>query len=301
MIRTLALILTLAAALPALAWGEQGHYIVNEAATTALPADMPHFFYKAFPELIWLGYDPDRWKGGGPSVDAVNNPDHFLDYEFVEGLELPSSRYEYIDLLYTSGRLRKHGIENDKPGFVPWRIAELAQKLQVEFRNWRFSQPGSTEQAIIERDIIHLAGVLGHYVGDSANPHHATWNYNGWVEPNPHGYPNDCGTHSRFESQFVSRAVDVKDVNPKVPAKTTLHADYFQVGLQSIKDSNALVEKLYEIDRDGAFDPFDPTPEVGLDFATDRLAVGATLLRDLWWSAWVNSAKPPPRRGSSSD
>ncbi len=27
------------------------------------------------------------------------------------------------------------------------------------------------------------------------------------------------------------------------------------------------------------------------------LAAGATLLRDLWWSAWQNSAKTPARRG----
>jgi hypothetical protein len=38
---------------------------------------------------------------------------------------------------------------------------------------------------------------------------------------------------------------------------------------------------------------------VGVEFATDRLAAGASLLRDLWWSAWVNSGKS--RRRSSSD
>lgn len=299
--RAISLILLLVAAAPAaFAWGEKGHYIVNEAATVALPTDMPHFFYRAFPELIWLAYDPDRWKSGNfESLGAVNDPDHFLDYEYVEGLELPESRYEFIDLMYTSGRLRKLGIHNAEAGFVPWRIAEVAQMLQVEFRNWRFSAPGSSERAALERDIIHLAGILGHYVGDSANPHHATMNYNGWVLPNPNRYANDCGTHSRFESAFVSHAVDVADVHPKVAAKPALHTDYFKTGLQSIKNSNALVEKLYQIDRDGAFSPYGPPSRVGIEFASDRLAAGATLLRDLWWSAWINSAKaPPPRRSS---
>lgn len=295
--RVLSLVLLLALSPLAFAWGEQGHYIVNEAATVALPADMPHFFHKAYPELIWLGYDPDRWKGGGRSVDAANDPDHFLDYEYVAGLELPDSRYKYIDLLYTSGRLRKHGLHNAEPGFVPWRIAEVAQKLQTGFRNWRFSQPGSTERAIIERDIIHFAGILGHYAGDSANPHHATAAYNGWIWPNPNNYAIDCGTHSRFESNFVSRAVRVEDVNPKVVAKPTLYTDYFAAALGVIRDSNALVETLYRIDRDGAFDPLKPVSPVGVAFATDRLAAGAAFLRDLWWSAWVNSAKAPPRRG----
>ena len=294
----LSLLLLLFAALPAFAWGEKGHYIVNEAATVALPTDMPHFFYQAYPELIWLAYDPDRWKSGAPeSLSAVNDPDHFLDYEYVEGLELPPSRYEFIDLMYTSGRLRKLGIHNSEAGFVPWRIAELTQTLQIHFRNWRFSQPGTSERAAIERSIIHLAGVLGHYVGDSANPHHATSQYNGWTLPNPNNYAVDCGTHSRFESNFVAHAVDIADVHPKVVAKPVLYTDYFQTGLQSIKDSNALVETLYRIDRDGGFDPLGPVSREGLEFATDRLAVGATLLRDLWWSAWTNSAKAPPRRG----
>ena len=290
--------LLLLAAPAALAWGEKGHYIVNEAATVALPPDMPAFFHQAYPELIWLAYDPDRWKSGAPeSLAAVNDPDHFLDLEYVAGLDLPPSRYKYIDLLYSSGRLRKHGITSVEPGFVPWRIAELTQTLQIHFRNWRFSTPGTVERAALERDIIHFAGILGHYAGDSANPHHATWHYNGWVGPNPEHFATDCGTHSRFESNFVSHAVDVAQVHPKVAATPALYTDYFQAGLQSIKNSNALVEALYRVDRDGGFDPIGPPKAEGVDFATDRLAAGATLLRDLWWSAWQNSAKAPPRRG----
>src|SRR5205823_8418860 len=73
----------------AFAWGEKGHYLSNEAATFGLPTDMPIFFYKAYPELIFLAYDPDRWRGAGDSLDAANPPDHFLDYEYVAHLDLP--------------------------------------------------------------------------------------------------------------------------------------------------------------------------------------------------------------------
>src|SRR5256885_3189554 len=57
--RTVILLIACLFASPAFGWGEKGHYIVNEAATYALPTDMPPFFYKAFPELIFLAYDPD--------------------------------------------------------------------------------------------------------------------------------------------------------------------------------------------------------------------------------------------------
>jgi hypothetical protein len=293
--RRFAILVILLAGPSAFAWGEKGHYIVNEAATLGLPTDMPHFFYKAFPELIWLAYDPDRWKGGGESLDAANDPDHFLDYEYVEGLALPKSRYKFVDLMYASGRLRKLRIHNAEAGFLPWRIAELSQTLQVEFRNWRFSTPGSTERLAIERDIIHIAGVLGHFAGDSANPHHATMSYNGWVTPNPNGYANDCFTHSRFESYFVSHAVDVSDVTPKV-APPVIREDFFAAAIDQVKASNALVETLYRVDRDGGFRLIGPVSPEGKAFATGRLAFGASFLRDLWWSAWVNSAKPPKRR-----
>ena len=284
-----ALLLTIALfALPAFAWGEKGHYLVNEAATFGVPTDMPSFFYKAFPELIWLAYDPDRWRAAGESLDAMNQPDHFLDYEYVAGLPLPPSRYRYIDLLFSSGVLLRHRIDVDTPGFLPWRLAEVAQTLQVEFRNWRSSAPGSTERAAIERDIIHHAGILGHYAGDSSNPHHNTTNYNGWLDPNPNHYATDCGTHARFESDFISHALALKDVVPKLAAPK-LRTDYFAAALESVRASNALVEPLYRLDRDGAFNPLRKSPE-GIAFASDRLAAGASLLRDLWWSAWLNSA-----------
>jgi hypothetical protein len=290
--------LLLIATTSAFAWGEKGHYIVNEAATFGVPYDMPAFFYKAFPEMVWLAYDPDRWRGAGESLDASNPPEHFLDYEYVKSLPLPASRYRYIDLLYASGTLVRHRLAVDTPGFLPWRMAEVAQTLQVAFRQWRYSAPGSSERAAAERDVIHYAGILGHYAGDSSNPHHTTTNYNGWLDANPNHYAIDCDAHSRFESDFISHALDVKDVVPKV-APPKLRDDYFAAAMESVRASNALVETLYRIDRDGGFAMSKRVSPEGVSFASDRLAAGASLLRDLWWSAWVNSGKPARRRGDS--
>ena len=288
---------TLAIAPPASAWGEKGHYLANEAATLSLPADMPHFFLRSFPDLVWLGFEPDRWRGAGPSSTAWGAPDHFLDYEFVEGLELPPGRYDFIALMESSGRLRRLGISNDTSGFVPWRVAELTEILTNQFRRWRLTTPDSPERQVLENQIISTAGTLGHYVADSANPHHATIHYNGWASAdNPRGFANDCGTHSRFESGFISHAVDLEHVTPKVAAPV-LRTDYFGTAVDFIRSSNALVDELYALDRDGAFNPFNRRKEPGIAFASDRLAAGASMLRDLWWSAWTNSAKRPPRRG----
>ena len=293
--RTLLAFLIFVCAAPAYSWGEKGHYLSNEAATAGLPNDMPIFFYRAFSELVYLAYDPDRWRGAGESLDAANPPDHFLDYDWVATLQLPPNRYKYIALLGSSGTLRQHHIYNDTVGFLPWKIAELSQQLEQEFRMWRATPPGSWERDVIERDVVHVAGVLGHFVADGANPHHATINFNGWVLPNPNGYATDCETHGRFESDFVSHAIDLGDVTPRLAAPK-LHADYFGDAVAFIRGSNALVERLYRIDRDGGFDVLRPVNPEGKAFAADRLAAGASLLRDYWWSAWRNSANKPPRR-----
>jgi hypothetical protein len=279
----------------ALAWGEAGHSIVNEAATHGLPTDMPHFFYRSFPELVWLGYDPDRWKGGGPSSDAANDPEHYIDSEFLEGLTLPPDRYDYAHLAYTSGVLQRKGLSGmGELGFLPWRIAELSERLTKQFRDWRFSFPGPDRSAL-EHDIVHTAGILGHYVGDAANPHHTTIHHNGWLDPNPERFANDCAIHSRFESNFVSHSIHLRDVTPKVSAPS-LHTDYFQTALAHVNNSRAQVQELYRLDRDGAFNTLGPPSPKGVAFASDRLARGASMLRDLWWSAWRNSATSTRRR-----
>ncbi len=281
------------------AWGEAGHLMSNEAATLSLPSDMPQFFYRAFPRLVWLGYQPDRLHNAGPSFEATNAPDHFLNYEMVAGLDLPPDRYKYLALLESSGRRAHLGVSNTEPGFSPWRVAEMSELLTAEFRQWRMSAPGSSERHAIEGEIISTAGVLGHFVADEANPLHDTENYNGWVMPNPSGFVNDCLIHSRFESNFVSRAIATSDITPKVAAPV-LRTDYFATALAFIKSSASLVEEVYRLDKNGAFDEIAPVSVEGKSFATDRLAAGASLLRDLWWSAWQNSAKPPKRRGSDS-
>lgn len=291
----LALVLALIP-LAAFGWGEKGHLIISEAATFGLPNDMPLFFYKSFPELIYLGPDPDRWRGDGPSLEAVNAPDHFLDYEYVSALQLPPSRYDYLALLADSGTQRRYGIWIDTAGFLPWRIAELSEHLTTEFRLWRFSAPRSPERAAIEHEIVYIAGILGHFAADASNPQHTTINYNGWVDANPNGYATDCDAHSRFETAFVSHAMTLADVVPRVDAPR-LRTDYFGAAVDFIRASNALVEPLYKIDKAGGFDIFRPPSSRAKEFTAARLAAGASLLRDLWWSAWRNSeARPGFRR-----
>src|SRR3954454_8312450 len=281
----------------AFAWGQAGHLMSNEAATIGLPTDMPQFFYRQFPQLIWLGPNPDRWRGGGPALEASNSPDHEINYEYVAALTLPRDRYSFLALLTTSGTLRRFGIRNTEAGFLPWRIAEMCEQLTVEWRLWRAAAPGSPDRAFIERDIIRDFGVLGHFGADAAQPLHDTINYNGWITPNPNGYANDCQIHARFETEFVTHTMTTADIVAKMPAPR-LRNDYFETAIGFIRQSNTLVERVYQLDKSGGFDIFRSASPEAKAFTAERLAAGASLLRDLWWSAWRNSAVPV-RRGSA--
>ncbi|HXI11272.1 MAG TPA: hypothetical protein VNM92_01330 [Thermoanaerobaculia bacterium] len=290
-------LLLLFPATPLLGWGEKGHAISSEAAAHGLPAEMPGFFHRAYPSLVYLSYDPDRWRGAGESFDASNSSDHFLDYEYVAGLELSRDRYKFVQQLSDSGRLKRFGISNTTAGFVPWRIAEMSELLTNQWRLWRASRPGSTDREQIEQNIIFLSGTLGHFVADSANPHHASIHYNGWADAdNPNNYANDCDVHSRFESIFVNQALELADVIPRLrPA--VLRADAFTVAIDLIRDSLSHINTIYTLDRDQAFVRGTKAAE-GKAFAADRMAAGASLLRDLWWSTYKNSERRPERRRS---
>jgi hypothetical protein len=172
----------------------------------------------------------------------------------------------------------------------------MCEQLTVEWRLWRAAPVDSPDRRFIERDIVRDAGVLGHFVADASNPLHDTINYNGWITPNPNGYANDCQIHARFESDFISHAIVTQDIVTKMTAPQ-LRTDYFETAIAFIRQSNKLVETVYQIDKRGEFSVFrnPPSPE-GKTFAAERLAAGSSLLRDLWWSAWRNSAKPPKRR-----
>jgi hypothetical protein len=71
--------------------------------------------------------------------------------------------------------------------------------------------------------------------------------------------------------------------------------DYFNEAVGFIRASNAEVDALYTLDRDGAFDGMGT--DEGIEFAARRMALGSSWLRDLWWSAWLNGTED---RGGSS-
>jgi hypothetical protein len=130
-------------------------------------------------------------------------------------------------------------------------------------------------------------------VADGSQPLHTSIQYNGWAGPNPNGYTTEHNIHALFESVYVAANVKAADVAPLIPAKPVVLGDIFADYMAYLRHTNTLVEQTYQLEKAGAFAGAG-TPE-GKTFTDERLAAGATELRDMIYSAWVKSAQPVPQ------
>ena len=277
----------------AFAWGDAGHRMIGLAAAQSLPADMPAFFRAARQQLSYLNPEPDRWKDRvertlDPALEGSTSPEHYIDMDLVAPAVLTAAlrapnRYAFADTL------RAAGVAASTVGFLPFEILELAQKLRGDFRLWRIA-PDSTVRAWIEARIIDDAGILGHYVADGSNPHHTTKNHNGWAGDNPKGFTVDKTFHARFESQYVQGQIKLPDVLGSMMSSPRVFPNLRDAIVTYLNASFGELERLYEIDKATPFRPDATTPEQKA-FATARLAAGAEMLRDVWWTAWASSAR----------
>ncbi len=279
------------------AWGDAGHRLVGLAAAQRTPEDMPAFFRAASQQLAYLNPEPDRWKDRAertidPALEGGTSPEHYIDMDLVSPAALraalaAANRFAYADTL------RAAGVAANTMGLLPFEMLELAQQLRGDFRLWRIA-PDSTVRSWIEARIIDDAGILGHYVADGSNPHHTTKHHNGWVGENPRGYTSDNRFHSRFESAFVQAHMRLPDILAGMTNEARVLPNLREAIVTYLTISFGQLDRLYELDKLTPFQPETSTVEQKA-FAAARLAAGADMLRDIWYTAWVTSA-PSARR-----
>jgi hypothetical protein len=149
-----------------------------------------------------------------------------------------------------------------------------------------------TNPEFAERNAIFYAGWLGHYVADGANPLHTTVNYNGWTGANPNGYTTEHTIHWKMEGNFVAANQKEIKFSDLVPAAARKLDNPFQDYLAYLRKSHGYVKQVYEIEKTGGFEGAG-TP-MSRQFIDQRMAFGAEMLRDLWYTAWLDSAVDPP-------
>lgn len=286
-------------------WGGKGHFLVNSQAAETMPDEMPPFFREAADRLGVLGAHPDRLRFRAlRHLNNANAVDHYMNSELLQGREAPRDRYGYALLLK---ELEPDNNQPQKAGTLPYKIAEMYETLVAEFTLYRKelarTGPDSPLTRQFQENAIYTAGMLGHFVADATQPLHATVHHDGWDEsrePNPEGFRTKPGLHSQFETRLVDRQVEPEAVADRISEPRRWEGDPLQWGLGLVQESQGLVRDLYTYEKNGELSPSEPSPR-GLDLAVGRIARGAEVLRDLWYTAWLRSGELASQEDPSQD
>jgi hypothetical protein len=270
------------------AWGNGGHRLVNKLAASSLPADVPAFLRspEAIAEIEYLGPEPDRWRSPAePELVAAQAPEHFIDMELADALgPLPHRRFDFEASVYAAHQDPK------KIGLQPWETDEVWERLKCALREYRRLAASKQDTRPVEQAILFYAGWLGHYVGDGSQPLHTTIQFNGWTGPNPNGYTTGHTIHWQFEGPFVEANIHEAEVRAKMTPVKAIDGDLFDAYVAYLRNTKTYVEKVYQLDKVGGF-VGEGTAE-SREFTAERLAAGASMLRDMIYTAWLESAKP---------
>ena len=312
------------------AWDYEGHRIVNQLALASLPKDFPAFVQKPAnaERIAFLAGEPDRWRNVPDlPLKQYNGMDHYCDLEQIldAGLtyeKLPSLRYEFaaqfaagraahLDKFPDIDQTKNQDHSREWCGFAPWAITEYFGKMRSAFSYLKaFEELGSPEEvANAQANVVYMMGVMGHYVGDCAQPLHTTVHHNGWVGTNLHGYTTWPGIHGWIDGGFIGKAgVKTADMVARVtPAEAISLAPredgrdpLFVAVVDYLLAGNKLVEPLYQMDKAGQFahqkDEV-PTPE-GRAFIEQQLLAGGAELAAIWETAWKSSVPDTYLRAS---
>jgi hypothetical protein len=272
------------------AWGNEGHRMINRLAASTLPASVPAFLRSeaAVNEIEYLGPEPDRWRSAAePELSAAQAPEHFIDLELADALgPLPRQRLDFEAKVFAAGE------RPEKIGLQPWEATEVWERLKAALREYRRLAATGQDTRGVEAAAIFYAGWLGHYVGDGSQPLHTTIRYNGWTGPNPHGYTTEHQIHWQFEGPFVAANIHEPEVRAKMTEAKAIEGDLFASYVAYLRQTATYVEKVYQLDKAGGFTGAGTAES--REFTAERLASGASMLRDMIYTAWLESANPVP-------
>ena len=314
--------LTLVACLAssARAWDYEGHRTVNQLALAALPKEFPAFVHALAnaERVAFLAGEPDRWRNV-PDLPVKHSggswTDHFCDLEYLPmaGMDLEtvsSFRYEFV-VQFAAGRA-KHAANfkpidpaknQDRtaewPGFAPWAITEHFGRLRSSFSYLKvFEELGTPDEIMnAQANVLYSMGVMGHFVGDLAQPLHTTKHYNGWVDENPNGYTTWNRIHSWIDGALGGKAgITLAGLRPRVqpaePVSLAPRADgrdpMFVAVFDYLRRQNRHVEPLYQLEKDGKLGNRDGSvvaPE-GRAFIEARMLEGGQMLAAIWLTAY---------------
>lgn len=313
------------AAKTAFAWGERGHDLIARVASRIIvqrtkDGKLLTPFAAKEHMLGHLANVPDIYFRDLEEARKLEPPTHYIDLEYLSLsptiANLPS------DYSKAAALAEKNGYDLEtKVGTNPWRCGQLQRLMTDALReaNGETGKAPPTGEAFKQSVLRALTygGLMAHYVGDLAQPLHATKDYDGWET-------KQGGLHSYFEEGIVSALSLSADYEVFA---TALKEEPFKRLLLALPESERLRVKKNPVALAFtlAIDSFKTIPQVlRLDrvvslvspsksspikipaerkppaavaekfraLVIDRLALGADAVATLWLLAWEEAGKP---------
>jgi hypothetical protein len=321
------LLLTLVALGPlvARAWDYETHRLINQLALASLPTNFPSFVTtpEAVERIGFLAGEADRWRNTPDlALRHCNNPDHYFDMEelAIYGLEpdsLPVFRYDFVAQLALFRKAnpdkfpkvdasKNQDHTQELVGLLPWSIVEGYSKVKSGYSYLRaYQEHGGTAEEIAnaQANIIYVMGVMGHWVGDAAQPLHTTIHHHGWVGENPNKYSTNRNIHSWIDGGFFGKTGQPTfgEMKPRLRSARLVAragepiapAEMFRAAVDFIRRHHAQVETLYRLEKEKKLGSKREATKEGRAFMEDQVLQAAQFLGDMWFSAWQQA--PPDK------
>ena len=301
---------------PVFAWGERGHDIITRVAVQNMrlavadnKALMQPFIARDHmlghlsntPDIVWRApYMTELERSENYSTHFINLEKVYLDVNVWNDLPIDYS-------VYTTNS-RAKGFEPEEVGTAPWRVLQLYTLMVDAFKKVALAKdPKAFESSVNEALLV--AGIMSHFVGDLANPHHTSANYDGQLT-------GQRGLHAYFESDvvgelsfelsakvYVKAQADWLDIYTK-PERKEIVSSAQKIVWALLANSHNRLPQLLELDRTHSLikesnkiarakrKPVNQTADSFQEFATERLSVGASALSALWLLAWQEAGSP---------
>jgi hypothetical protein len=261
------------------AWGKRGHETVGSLAAQLLAKEykgaeflINHSFdmgyYNNVPDLVWKA-DSDTYKKEYSS--------HYMDMELFN---------KEKDIKWNKDRkifFKKYPHIENSSGRSYWRIQELYVDLANVSKKLSRKIKDKKEQHNLQAEWLVIAGTLGHYVADLAQPLHVTENYDGQLT-------QQKGIHHWFEEEMIDQLYPdlQKDVFDRAKSKwAAFHKEHkskspFDLAQELGKSSAANIEPLLKLDKQLGRKSARDSAAAYKEMALDRLTQGVLFLAEIW-------------------
>lgn len=321
----LALVTILGLSSQALAWGGRGHAAICETAVFLVKEPGLKEYLKNKPQMMGhLCNMPDfYWRSLGSESTKLGNPTHFIDPE-ITGLKVSEIPLEFKQIVdaYTGkpNLFKKDATIFNIPsefGSVWWRADQFFRRFLSFGKDLAATPaPKNSKEETDDNlpynkaayEMVVSLGLMGHFVGDAAQPLHNTADYDGYGAGHGglHAYYEDLVV-SEFDGDLQNRVLKEARAmkNPKFLKPKTV-VEKMKVLSESSMDELKLIFKLDPIKK-----PSTIVNEKGMDIkkAAERespamgykkfnkiivteLARASVLLSHLWDQAYIEAGKP---------